>query len=71
VITHFLSNASIEPNHYSKLKLQNSQNIFDVFHTTIKTAVIQQYAETIMQKQCVEFACTSFVATVSLLLNVS
>jgi hypothetical protein len=33
------------------LKLQNSQNIVDVFHTTIKTAVMQQYAETIIQKQ--------------------
>ena len=33
----FSSNASIEHNHYSKLKLQNSQNIFDLFHTTIKT----------------------------------
>ena len=45
------SNASIEPNHYSKLKVQNSQNIFDLFHTTIKTVVMQQYAERIMQKQ--------------------
>jgi hypothetical protein len=46
-------NASIKPNHYSKLKLQNSQNIFDLFHTTIKTVVMQQYAERIMQKTMV------------------
>jgi hypothetical protein len=32
----FLWNASIKPNHYSKLKLQKSQNIFDLFDTTIK-----------------------------------
>jgi len=43
----------LKSNHYFKLKLQDSQNIYDLFDTTIKTVVMQQYAERIMQKTMV------------------